>query len=61
VGALQKALKPAGRKEAIQVKKEQSADRTYRFSATRLAAHRAKPGLSAADYGKLIGMIGATS
>lgn len=31
-----------------------------RFSATRLAAHRTKLGLSAADYGKLVGMSGAT-
>ncbi|MCA0326274.1 MAG: helix-turn-helix domain-containing protein [Proteobacteria bacterium] len=31
-----------------------------RFSAPRLAAHRAKLGLSAAIYGKLIGMSGAT-
>lgn len=31
-----------------------------RFSASRLAAHRAKLGLSAADYGKLVGMSGAT-
>ena len=31
-----------------------------RFSASRLAAHRAKLGLSAAAYGKLVGMSGAT-
>ena len=31
-----------------------------RFSASRLAAHRAKLGLSAADYGRLVGMSGAT-
>ena len=31
-----------------------------RFSAARLAAHRAKLGLSAADYGRLVGMSGAT-
>jgi DNA-binding transcriptional regulator YiaG len=31
-----------------------------RFSAIRLAAHRAKLGLSAADYGRLVGMSGAT-
>ena len=31
-----------------------------RFSATRLASHRAKLGLSAADYGRLVGMSGAT-
>ncbi|MBS0341378.1 MAG: helix-turn-helix domain-containing protein [Proteobacteria bacterium] len=31
-----------------------------RFSASRLAAHRAKVGLSAAAYGALVGMSGAT-
>ncbi|MEJ8857438.1 helix-turn-helix domain-containing protein [Variovorax robiniae] len=31
-----------------------------RFSAARLAAHRAKLGLSAAAYGQLVGMSGAT-
>lgn len=31
-----------------------------RFSAARLAAHRARLGLSAADYGRLVGMSGAT-
>ena len=31
-----------------------------RFSATRLAAHRAKLGLSAADYGQLVGVSGQT-
>lgn len=31
-----------------------------RFSASRMAAHRAKLELSAADYGRLIGMSGAT-
>lgn len=31
-----------------------------RFSATRLAAHRAKIGLSAASYGQLVGVSGQT-
>lgn len=31
-----------------------------RFSATRLAAHRAKLGLSAASYGQLVGLSGQT-
>lgn len=31
-----------------------------RFSASRLSAHRAKLALSAADYGRLVGMSGAT-
>ncbi|MBS0343479.1 MAG: helix-turn-helix domain-containing protein, partial [Proteobacteria bacterium] len=35
-------------------------DTHRRFSATRLAAHRSRLGLSAAAYGKLIGMSGAT-
>ena len=40
---------------------EEASDGTpRRFSATRLAAHRAKLGLSAADYGRLVGMSGAT-
>ena len=37
-----------------------SSDVPRRFSASRLAAHRAKVGLSAADYGRLVGMSGAT-
>jgi len=60
VESLQKALKQAGRKQTVEARMEESADRTYRFSATRLAAHRARLGLSAADYGKLVGMSGAT-
>lgn len=38
----------------------QSGDTPRRFSSSRLAAHRAKLGLSAAAYGKLVGMSGAT-
>jgi DNA-binding transcriptional regulator YiaG len=33
---------------------------TRRFSATRLAAHRAKLGVSAASYGQLVGVSGQT-
>lgn len=39
---------------------EASAGTRRRFSATRLAAHRAKLGLSAAIYGKLVGVSGQT-
>jgi len=35
-------------------------DTKRRFSATRLAAHRAKLGLSAANYGALVGVSGQT-
>ncbi|RUR67516.1 helix-turn-helix domain-containing protein [Variovorax guangxiensis] len=37
-----------------------SAGTKRRFSATRLAAHRAKVGLSAANYGQLVGVSGQT-
>jgi len=60
VSALQKELRQAGRAQAAKAKVEAHADKAYRFSATRLAAHRQKLGLSAADYGKLVGMSGAT-
>jgi len=60
LAALQKQLKQAQRERAPSVAKEKATDRMYRFSAARLAAHRAKLGLSAADYGRLIGMSGAT-
>lgn len=39
---------------------EASAGTKRRFSATRLAAHRAKLGLSAAIYGQLVGVSGQT-
>ncbi|MGJ3702629.1 helix-turn-helix domain-containing protein [Variovorax sp. AFSI2.2] len=39
---------------------EASAGTKRRFSATRLAAHRAKVGLSAAIYGQLVGVSGQT-
>ena len=41
-------------------KEKNLAERKHRFSAVRLAAHRSKLGLSAADYGRLVGMSGAT-
>ncbi|SOE06221.1 DNA-binding transcriptional regulator, XRE-family HTH domain [Variovorax sp. YR752] len=39
---------------------EVAAGTKRRFSATRLAAHRAKFGLSAASYGQLVGVSGQT-
>lgn len=39
---------------------EAAAGTKRRFSATRLAAHRAKIGLSAASYGQLVGVSGQT-
>ena len=45
---------------ASKVTAVESADTARRFSAKRLGAHRAKLGLSAAAYGKLVGMSGAT-
>ena len=65
VAALHKALRQASRPaaRAARAGAPESADgdaRALRFSATRLAAHRAKLGLSAALYGQLVGMSGAT-
>ena len=65
VTALQKALKQASRPSTTPSRAAAgaAADDTAtgrRFSATRLAAHRGKLGLSAAAYGKLVGMSGAT-
>ena len=60
VAALQKELRQAGRARSAEVKVQPAEDRQYRFSATRLAAHRKKLGLSAADYGRLVGMSGAS-
>jgi len=59
---LEKLLKQAGRGAAVQAKVAAvaSEETPRRFSAARLAAHREKLGLSAAAYGKLIGMSGAT-
>ncbi|MBW7930802.1 MAG: helix-turn-helix transcriptional regulator [Gammaproteobacteria bacterium] len=61
VASLQKQMKQAGREHAAGGSSEKAtSERKPRFSATRLAAHRAKLGLSAADYGSLLGMSGAT-
>lgn len=62
VADLEKQLKQAHRQAAAGSRAEKAAnDETpRRFSAKRLAAHRTKTGLSAAAYGKLVGMSGAT-
>ena len=62
VADLQKQLKRAGRVTAVAppVPKTAETDTPRRFSSSRLAAHRSKLGLSAAAYGKLVGMSGAT-
>jgi len=62
VADLQKQIKRAGSAAASEARATKSitADTPRRFSATRLAAHRSKLGLSAAAYGKLVGMSGAT-
>lgn len=60
VAALQKQLRQVGRERVAAVNETKAQDRKYRFSATRLAAHRAKLSLSAADYGKLAEVSGNT-
>lgn len=60
LAVLQKQLKQANRERTANVKQTAAAERKYRFSAARLAAHRDKLDLSAADYGRLVGMSGAT-
>lgn len=62
VTELQKEVRRApGRSSASEVSTPNGGNGTARrFSASRLAAHRAKLGLSAAAYGKLFGMSGAT-
>lgn len=52
-GAARPATTPASDHEAV-------AGTKRRFSATRLATHRAKLGLSAASYGQLVGVSGQT-
>lgn len=58
VSELQAQLKKAGRNAKAEARADEGTAR--RFSAQRLAAHRGKLGLSAASYGKLVGMSGAT-
>jgi DNA-binding transcriptional regulator YiaG len=57
---LRRAAKVAGRSSAASESDAQAAGTKRRFSATRLAAHRAKLGLSAASYGQLAGVSGQT-
>lgn len=75
LGELQKALREGRRLAAAQARTAGKASPSSassapaaieddgtprRFSATRLEAHRKKLGLSAADYGKLVNISGAT-
>jgi DNA-binding transcriptional regulator YiaG len=60
VAALQKQLRQVNRERVAAANETKISDRKHRFSATRLAAHREKLGLSAADYGKLVGVSGNT-
>jgi len=58
---LRRAAKGAARSNATaDSTTEASAGTKRRFSATRLEAHRAKLGLSAASYGQLVGVSGQT-
>jgi DNA-binding transcriptional regulator YiaG len=65
VNALEKELRRVAKGTARPTTAADSADETAadtkrRFSAPRLAAHRAKLGLSAAIYGQLVGVSGQT-
>jgi len=62
VAGLEKELRLAQRSVATKTRqaRAEADDTPRRFSAARLAAHRIKLGLSAAAYGKLVGMSGAT-
>jgi DNA-binding transcriptional regulator YiaG len=61
IATLQKQLKKASRNTVAKPQDGEGADAgnpRRRFSAARLAAHRRKLGLSAAEYGKLAGVSG---
>ncbi|MGJ7606997.1 helix-turn-helix domain-containing protein [Variovorax sp. LT1R20] len=62
VSALEKELRRVvkGPARSTDSTAEAAAGTKRRFSATRLAAHRAKLGLSAASYGQLVGVSGQT-
>jgi DNA-binding transcriptional regulator YiaG len=62
VNALEKELRHAAKGAArpAAAPDDAAAGTKRRFSATRLAAHRAKFGLSAASYGQLVGVSGQT-
>lgn len=58
---LRRVAKGAARPATASDSADEAAEGTKRrFSATRLAAHRAKLGLSAASYGQLVGVSGQT-
>lgn len=57
---LKRLSKAGGRAKAAAAEPAGEETTQRRFSAKRFAAHRAKLGLSAADYGKLIGVTGQT-
>ncbi|MCG2592986.1 helix-turn-helix domain-containing protein [Ramlibacter sp. XY19] len=60
IASLQKQLRKSARSSGASQERggEDSDGPRRRFSATRLAAHRKKLGLSAAEYGKLAGVSG---
>lgn len=62
VSDLENQLKLAKRQSstAIRVEKSSASALKYRFKGSQLAAHRVKVGISAKDYGRLVGMSGAT-
>ena len=65
VNALEKELRRVAKGAARSASASDPADEATagtkrRFSATRLAAHRLKLGLSAANYGQLVGVSGQT-
>ncbi|RYG30470.1 MAG: helix-turn-helix domain-containing protein, partial [Burkholderiales bacterium] len=59
IADLQRRMRALERKPKVSaVAGEPKDGRKHRYSAQRLAAHRAKIGLSAKDYGRLIGVSG---
>lgn len=65
ISALEKELRHVRKDSARAVASPASTDETTgetrrRFSASRLAAHRSRLGLSAASYGQLVGVSGQT-
>lgn len=57
---LRRARKGAMHSTTAIASEDDEASTKRRFSATRLAAHRSKLGLSAASYGQLVGVSGQT-
>ncbi|MDM0117978.1 helix-turn-helix transcriptional regulator [Variovorax sp. J22R133] len=57
---LRRAAKPEPRERPATAQRSGDTVIARRFSASRLAAHRSKLGLSAALYGKLVGLSGQT-